>query len=76
MGNCLGNDSPPAVEDQLKRLYDQYSKHLLPLEQSSLFSSLGDPPYSLADVLAKPMILMMGQCSIEVFRYLKDWEPV
>jgi len=63
MGNCLGKDSPPAVEDQLRKLYEEYSKHLLPLEQASLFSSLGDPPYSLADVLAKPMILMMGQYS-------------
>jgi EH domain-containing protein 1 len=63
MGNCLGKNNPPTVEDQLRKLYSQYSKHLLPLEQSSLFNSLGDPPYSLADVLAKPMILMMGQYS-------------
>lgn len=63
MGNCLGSNEPPNVEDQLKKLYEKYSKHLLPLEQNSLFSSLGDPPYSLADVLAKPMVLMMGQYS-------------
>jgi len=72
MGNCLGKDNPPSVEEQLKKLYAQYSKHLLPLEQESLFSSLGDPPYSLADVLARPMILMMGQYSTGKTTFIKS----
>ena len=63
MGNCCDKDNLPSAEEQLLKLYSAYAKHLLPLEKSSLFSSLGDPPYSQADVLAKPMILMMGQYS-------------
>ena len=43
------------------QLHRDYASHLLPLEEESLFSSLGDPPYSLQDILAKPMVLMVGQ---------------
>ena len=43
--------------------YEKYEKHLLPLEKISLFNELVDPPYSEADVLAKPIILIAGQYS-------------
>ena len=32
----------------------------MPLERETLFDTLGDPPYSEADIQAKPMLLMMG----------------
>lgn len=63
MGSCSSKPTEDQVEVLLRKLYSKYAKHLLPLERSSLFSSLGDPPYSLADVLAPPMVLLLGQYS-------------
>ena len=64
------------------QLHKAYEKSLLPLERETLFNSLGDPPYSKADVQAKPMLLMMGNkvesditCeAILGFRSIFHWE--
>ena len=56
---------------------------MLPLERETLFNILGDPPYSEADIQAKPMLLMMGKtpdydtyCKADYggFRSILDWE--
>jgi len=68
----MGNQSSkPDVSTKLTELHQQYTKHLLPLERKSLFSELGDPPYSLQDVQAPPMILMMGQYSTGKTSFVK-----
>jgi signal recognition particle receptor subunit beta len=36
-----------------------------------MFTELGDPPYSLEDVLAPPMILMIGQFSTGKTTFIK-----
>ena len=36
---------------------------MLPLEEMTSFTKLCDPPYSEADVRAKPILLLMGQYS-------------
>ena len=43
----------------------------MPLEQETLFNKLGDPPYSEADVKAKPILLMMGQYSTGKTTFIK-----
>lgn len=66
MGSCFGKPEQTEKEQvvaKLRKLYSQYAKHLLPLERSSHFSSLGDPPYTEADVLAPLMVLTIGQYS-------------
>ena len=38
-------------------------KHILPLEQKSLFNSLGDQAYTEEEILANNMILILSQYS-------------
>jgi len=73
MGNCAGKEKNPCDQEEvlLRQLHTQYLKHLLPLEKSCLFSDLCDPPYSLSDVLAPPMVLMMGQYSTGKTSFIK-----
>jgi len=71
MGNCCRKQEPPTVDQQLSKLYRAYEKSLLPLEQETLFNKLGDPPYSEADVKAKPILLMMGQYSTGKTTFIK-----
>ena len=70
MGACLRKQLK--TEDEiLKKHYEKYEKHLLPLEKISLFNELVDPPYSEADVLAKPIILIAGQYSTGKTTFIK-----
>lgn len=70
MGGCLGKE-PKTEEELLRKHYSVYAKHLLPLEEKCLFNRLVDPPYSEADVLAKPIILIAGQYSTGKTTFIK-----
>lgn len=63
MGNLGSKKEQNSVSELLGKLHKAYEKSLLPLERETLFNILGDPPYSEADIQAKPMLLMMGQYS-------------
>ncbi len=45
------------------RLAQLYEKHLMPLEQHSMFSEFHLAPLKRADFCAKPMVLLLGQYS-------------
>jgi len=68
MGNSNSTEVP---QHRLRKLYKKYESYLLPLERSSGFGSLGDPPYSEADVLAPPMVLLLGQYSTGKTTFIK-----
>jgi len=70
MWNCCSGEGE-GVDYWLTKLHKEYTNHLLPLEKASMFTSLCDPAYSLADLLAKPMILMMGQYSTGKTTFIK-----
>ena len=55
-----GNITDSGIKLFKFQLHKAYEKSLLPLERETLFNILGDPPYSEADIQAKPMLLMMG----------------
>ena len=57
------NRKPSTDEDKLRSIYAEYKKHILPLEQKSMFNSLGDQAYTEEEILAKNMILILGQYS-------------
>lgn len=63
--------SKEEVPSRLRKLYKKYEAYLLPLERSCGFGALGDPPYSEADVLAPPMVLMLGQYSTGKTTFIK-----
>jgi len=71
MGNCLSRQDTPSLEDQLIKLFQAYEKNLLPLEKETLFSVLGDPPISEADINSKPILLTMGQYSTGKTSFIK-----
>jgi len=71
MGALGSKREAPGVREQLAALYREYERSLLPLETETLFSKLGDPPYSMADVQARPMLLMMGQYSTGKTSFIK-----
>ena len=56
----IGNITNSGIKLFKFQLHKAYEKSLLPLERETLFNILGDPPYSEADIQAKPMLLMMG----------------
>merc|ERR1711936_920445 len=71
MGGCLSSQETPSLDDQLAKLFKAYDKYLLPLEVETLFSVLGDPPVSDADIKAKPILLTMGQYSTGKTTFIK-----